>query len=1562
MVTADTVSFGQVLDHLRSVAKDDGATKGRLFERLIRSFLRTDELYRDRFRNVWLWDEYPGRNGRPDFGIDVVAEEHGGSLCAMQCKFYAKKTIVKSDIDSFLEAGTRSEFGSMMLFYTASGYGKNVEGALNGHNCKAFNFESLANSNVDWPDLASGITDIKPRPKYKLRNDQEKALSNVEAGFGKNDRGQMIMACGTGKTLISLKMAESMVGKGGLVLYAVPSISLMHQAIRHWSEQRGIPHGYIGVCSDPNVSYGERTDIPIAEMEIRVTTDPDRIAASLKRDSEKMTVVFSTYQSMEKVAEAQKAVGEPFDLVLCDEAHRTTGVEREDGDKSAFLAVHDIDAKKQLYMTATSKIYPKSAKTRAERANAKPYSMDDPATFGNEFYRLDFSDAIRKDLLSDYKVIVLGVDERYGGKALQELVNTTSDAGDINLTDAARMLGLYRILESPDVSNDVRPLQTAIVYTNRIRDSMTFANTFNKLTLKANPGMVFSCDAMHVDGKQNASVRANALQWLRDSNDDPNECRILSNARCLSEGVDVPSLDAICFLNPKSSQVEIVQAVGRVMRKSPGKDYGYVVIPIGIPPNEKSETVLDNNNVFDMVWNILRAMRSHDGRLDIEANMADLRKKMINNVKIIGIDREGRIRPQQEPQTFPLGELDVPADALYSKIVEEVGDRRYLEHWARDVKDVVERLHERIRIVISSDGARKKFDTFMGGLHEIINNSLTEEEGIDMLSQHMVTHRIFNALFDSDDFARQNPISIVMDGAITELQKHGLETELKDIEGFYKSVEDRVSGLDSHDARQPIISELYGRFFKIAFPKMADRLGVVYTPPEIVDFILRSVDHALRENFGRGLTDENVNVIDPFTGAGTFITRMMSPELSLIHDKDIGRKYHSELFANEILLLAYYIAAVNCESMYGQRSGRFERFNGISLTDTFNTGSIEEHMGDIMASPKQRIKRQRSSNITAIIGNPPYSAGQNSYNEENPNVRYPDIDWRIKDTYAKKSKANYVNSLYDSYIRSFRWASDRIGESGIIAFVTNAGFLRSEGGAGVRACLHEEFTDVWCFDLRGNQRTQGETSKREGGKIFGSGSRSPVAITILIKNPDKKDHTIHYKDIGDYLDMEQKLKMIQNAVSISGIKDWQIIKPDKNHDWIDQRDGSFTKYLAMGSREAKSGNGNAIFRTYSLGIVTNRDAWLYNSSKNELSKNMKVHIDYCNAQDLKNPKIDPMQAKWTRDLSKSLARLNSKPKFEKGRIRTALYRPFFRQHVYFEEKAFVHCPYRIPLFFPKACSENLVICIPHKFTGDFSTIITDITPDLHIIAANQCFPLYTYDQNSKKTMQKENITDYVLNEYQSHYRDSKITKTDIFYYIYGLLHHPTYRRKYANSLTREIPHIPTAPDFWAFKDAGKALADLHLGYFDENRNDNRYPLGEPKNRFGKPLKMIFAKSKDPKTGRQTANHTMLKINDILAYDNIPMTNYRINGRESLEWLIDRYKVTTDKESGITNNPCENLTEKDMISMVERAVYVSVKSDEITNRLPKEFEPADWKPKKTGLDLHMDIGGTAQSTL
>ena len=1342
MTSTNTSSFGQALRHLRSVANDNGTTKGKLFERLVKSFLQTDDIYTDRLRNVWLWDEYPGKGARSDFGIDIVAEERDGSLCAIQCKFYSKRTVMKQDIDSFLEAGSRKEFGSMMLFYTASGYGKKVEDALKGHGCKAFNFESLANSNVNWPDLANGVTQIKPKPKYELRDDQNKALNDVINGFGKNDRGQLIMACGTGKTLISLKIAESMVGKGGLVLYAVPSISLMHQAIRYWSEQRSIPHGYIGVCSDPKVSHGEKTDIPIVEMEVHVTTDSNKIANSLKYDRKKMTVVFSTYQSMDAIVKAQKKSGGRFDLVLCDEAHRTTGVEHDvssktavskGNDMSSFLLVHnDVRARKRLYMTATPKLYPRAAKTRAERANAKPYSMDDPDTFGNEFYRLDFSDAIEKDLLSDYKVIVLGVDERYGGQALQKLVDTTTDSGDINLTDAARMLGLYRVLEDPDRENGVPSLQTAIVYTNRIRDSRTFAKTFDDLTLKANPDKLFRCDAEHVDGTQNATVRADFLQWLRDSTDDQNECRILSNAECLSEGVDVPSLDAICFMNPKSSQVRIVQAVGRVMRKHPKKRYGYVIIPIGIPPNEKSETILDNNRVFDMVWNILVAMRSHDNRLNVEANMADLRQKMISNVRIFGIDRNGNLRTQQDPQKFPLGELDVPADALYSKIVEHVGDRRYFEYWARDVKYVVERLQDRIRTVVSNGKAGEKFREFMSGLHEIINASLTEDDGVDMLAQHMVTRRIFNALFESEKFAVQNPMSIVLDGTVKELQKHGLESELDGIQGFYESVENRISGLNTHTARQTIITDLYGKFFKIAFPKMASRLGVVYTPTKIVDFILRSVDHVLRDNFGRGLTDKNVNIIDPFTGTGTFITRLMSSDLGIIRDRDVDRKYRDELFANEIILLAYYIAAVNCESVYEQRTGGFEPFNGISLTDTFNNTSLDDHTGDIMATPKRRIKRQRNANITVVIGNPPYSGGQASANEANPNTSYPELEARIKETYIHMAPKGNTRGLYNPYVKALRWASDRIGDSGVIGFITPSAWITGNSEVGIRAYFKKEFTDIWCFNLGGNVKST--HWREEGAKVFGSGSTVGVAITILVKNPQKTKTMIRYKKIKRIEKTEDKQREIGDIGSIVGISGWEVIPDNPYNDWVNRRgriDNKFETYMPMGNKDAKRGKTNkTLFGIYSNGLKSRRDAWVYNVSKKELEINVKTMIDYCNTQDPDKFIINPKKVAWTPHLSKEMKKTGKPIQFLKSNIRIATFRPFIKHYLYFSP-IFVSDKALIPLLFPTNNYKNPTITVPDKIKGTFSTLMTDTTTDLHIHEATQCFPLHVKNSTDK---------------------------------------------------------------------------------------------------------------------------------------------------------------------------------------------------------------------------------------
>ena len=884
-----------------------------------------------------------------------------------------------------------------------------------------------------------------------------------------------------------------------------------------------------------------------------------------------------------------------------------------------------------------------------------------------------------------------------------------------------------------------------------------------------------------------------------------------------------------------------------------------------------------------------------------------------------------------------------------------------------DYRDALGRFGENLGGII--DSTRKTVDMairgsaaykaaakkLLGMFRETISDAITLSDIRDMLVQHILTHRIFSMVYDVKTFQGSNAVARELE-SLKELL--GLTESRVD----YSDIEVIAESITGTGERQEFLKRLYETFYEQYDPKKADRDGIVYTPTEVVEFIVKSTDHLLRKNFARSLSDEEVVILDPFTGTGTFIIHV----LERISMEQLKKKYTGGLHANEISILPYYIAALNIENAYRERTGEYREFGNMCWMDTFESGTKNyEKMTEYMGYENvRRIAEQQKRRINVIVGNPPYSAGQNDFNEENPNMSYPHIDARIRETYARKTKSANINSLYDSYIRAFRWASDRIAESGIVAFVTNGGFLRSDAASGIRAYMHEEFTDVWCLDLRGNQRTQGETSRREGGKIFGSGSRAPVAITILVRNPDKKEHEIHYRDIGDYLSREQKLKTIGNAGSIPGLKGWEPIEPDGNYDWLDQRDDTFTQYIQMGTKETKLGKGdeNAVFRIYSNGIKTNRDAWMYNSSRDKLSKNMSTHIDYCNKQDPNNPVIDPCQAKWSRDLSKNLARLDTKLEFEKKRIRTTLYRPFFRQHLYFDEKVFIDVSYRIPSFFPKKDSKNLVICVRYKFTGDFSTFITDITPDLEVVHHGQCFPLYTYVQKGKKTIQKENITDYALKEYRAHYHDDKISKIDIFYYVYGLLHHPDYRKKYANNLFRELPHIPMAPGFRAFKEAGKALADLHLGFFNEDGKDNRYPLGPPKRRFDKPTKLAFDRYRDPETGRQRTNYARLKINGILAYDSIPETDYRVNGRTPLEWLADRYRLTTDKESGITNNPCEKLTEKDMISLVERAVHVGIRSDEIIGDLPDEFEPADWKPKKTGLDVHMDLGGPTQSVL
>ena len=1576
--------FYNALNYIRENANTQYG-KGRLFERLIRSYLLEDPFYQKRFSEVYLWSEWAEL--RPEFdgvdiGIDLVAEERAGGYCAIQCKCYAENTrIAKGHLDTFISASAREPFTARMFVDTGSDWSANLRRTLDGLQppCQRISAADLASRPVKWPDLSTEEAEQLDyqQETFSLREHQQEAFDDVTNGFEDVDRGKLIMACGTGKTFTALRIAEEVAGVGGRVLYLVPSIGLFSQAMREWAEQQSVPHRYIGICSDTRAGKTSE-DASILELEIPVTTNPTAISEALqKTDEGTMKVVFSTYHSLPIVEAAQDAGAPPFDMILCDEAHRTTGVEHPDDTTSPFVLVHNADrirAKKRLYMTATSRLYTEGAKVKAARHDREVYSMDDPETYGPEFHRLPFSRAVEQDLLSDYKVVVLAMSEQDADAALQ----TYRIAGgkEININDATKIVGCWRALQNPERRSpddpEIKPLTRAIAFTNTIANSKSLVNHWDGVIESAMERMPedqrpqdFNIETEHIDGKDNALKRKNRIEWLKGDADGT--CRILSNARCLSEGIDVPALDAVLFMSPRNSHVDIVQAVGRVMRKAPGKTYGYIVLPVAIPAGEDPADILNNNERFAAVWNVLRALRSHDDRLNAEINRIDLNTTAPDRIIFSGdgLDGDGNgSSPGLDGQQLFLP-VDLPPDAIFAKIVERCGDRKYWESWAKDVADIFLRIVGRIESLLDTpenDALREWFGDFHEELKSSINDTITRSNAIDMMAQHILTRPVFEALFDNYDFASGNPVAIALDKLRNDFAEFGLEDETRDLEKFYESVRMRARGIDNSEGRQRVLLELYEKFFAAALKKDAERLGIVYTPVEVVDFILQSANEVLQDEFGRSLSDEGVHILDPFTGAGIFLARLLQSDL--IRPNDLARKYRAELHANEIVLLAYYIAAVNIEEAFRGRRGEdsgYEPFNGIVLTDTFNLNKKRSLFPkEWLPDNNERAERQQELPIQVIIGNPPWSAGQRSATDDNPNVEYPELEKRVSETYAERVKTTLKRTLYDTYKMAIRWASDRIQENGVVAFVTNGSWIDGNADAGIRACLAEEFSSVYVINLRGNQRTQGEVSRREGGKVFGGGSRAPVAITIFVKNPNATHEgcKIHYRDIGDYLTREEKLNTLREAASIKGFNDWGTITPNSHYDWIGQRSGAFTKFYPLGTTEAKAKKvDNAIFHLYSLGLSTNRNAYVYNFSRDTCAeKALLMTQDYLTAvSDLEaNSGLTVKEVthcystniKWDDTLQNRLKQ-RKKTKFSDDYIREVIYRPFVATNCY-ADYTFITRKGQMDKIFPDSSSENRAICVTGVGSKIlFSAFMTDTLPDLELISKGQCFPRWQYPRpvdtsNTTSEFQGfdeaperiDNISDTALRTFQNHYRDDTITKDDIFDYVYGILHAPSYREQFANDLSKMIPRIPFAPDFHAFAQAGAALADLHLNY----ETCEQYPLELIFSGQGKPQSKHFQLGKRAMRFTDKDTKTTLIINDHVRLSGIPEEAHRyvVNGRTPLEWFIDRYKITQDKDSGIINDPngwFENP--RDLITAIERIVYVSVESTRIIERLPSE---------------------------
>ena len=743
--TPTNPGFQSTLDYIRERATSE-YRKGELFERLMLTYLTEDPDYKEQFSEVYLykdWAELQTGYDANDIGIDLVAKERHGGYCAIQCKCYAEDTrISKPAIDSFISASASERFTSRLIVDTGGEWGPNALRTIDPikDKLRIIRYSDLESSPFDWPDLSlhdPGQLTYKQR-RFHLKDHQKEAFDDVINGFKEADRGKLIMACGTGKTFTALKIAEEIAGTEGRVLYLVPSIGLLSQAMREWSDQRGVPHSYIGICSDKHAGAATE-DASIQELKIPVTTDPSEISRALhKPDTSKMTVVFCTYQSLPIIEEAQNNGAPQFDIILCDEAHRTTGVDRPGDKTSPFVLVHDADrirASKRLYMTATAKLYTESAKTKALDYNIDVFSMDDEEKYGPQFHRLPFSKAVEIGELSDYRVAIFGISEYEVNSALGG--NTGKYGSEININDATRIIGCWRALQNPENKQKddetLKPLRRVITFTNKIDESKALEHYWNNIIEDAIEKLPedeiptnFKCETKHVDGTDHALNRRARLDWLKG--DVEGVCRILSNARCLSEGIDVPALDAVIFYKPRKSHIDVVQAVGRVMRKAPGKQFGYVILPVAIPDDRDPAAALNDNERFSNVWSVLNALRSHDDRLDAKINSIDLNKEMPDSIVIGG---GGGGDPSWVGEQLSLLPIEIPVEAILSKIVEKCGDKRYWENWAKDVAEIFDRLVDRIQNLLDNPenaALSERFESFHAELKKTINTSITREQ------------------------------------------------------------------------------------------------------------------------------------------------------------------------------------------------------------------------------------------------------------------------------------------------------------------------------------------------------------------------------------------------------------------------------------------------------------------------------------------------------------------------------------------------------------------------------------------------------------------------------------------------------------------------------------------------------------------------------------------------------------------------------------------------------------------------------------------------------------------
>ena len=1552
---------------------DNQRDRGTAFEKMVVAYLKNEPTYKQKFSDVWMLSEVPAEYhiSKRDTGVDIVVKDYAGNLTAVQAKYYKGK-VGKDTINSFVAEAGKDYYAAGMLVSSTDEWNRNAEAALE-NNTKPFTrigLSQLRRADVDWKKFSfAKENNLSQKVQKKLRNYQKTAINNSITYFKNHDRGKLIMAPGTGKTFTSLKIAEALMNDQKkhqfYVLYLVPSIQLLTQTLFNWNNDvsDNIHMISFSVVSDSkaNKKKGKNDDtLGAKDIGFEPTTNVEELVKNFKYaeridTGNEMTVVFSTYQSIDVIHKAQEQGIPEFDLIIADEAHRTASTTKLNED-SAFTEVHsnkNVQGKLRLYQTATPKIYDANTKRKAKENSIVVSSMDDEERYGKEIFRLGFGDAVAQGYLTDYKVTVLAVNESYINKDMQHVMAADNQ---LKVDDIGKIIGVWNAMVKRDgITGEITgaPMKRAIAFTDTIKHSKAISDEFETVVneyLDAQSTDSFQVDVHHVDGGLNALQKEEQIDWLADDNVEDNHARVLSNVRFLTEGIDVPNLDAIIFFSPKKSQVDIVQAVGRIMRRAKGKEYGYIILPIVVADGVDPRDALDNDKQYKQVWQVLNALRSTDERFDAEVNKLDLNKKKDGRINFIGVnsspDEDVTEEKGLEAEQKQDGQMSLPLDfeemrnAFYGKVVQKVGDRRYLEDWSKDVADIAKMYIRRINNLIdSNEGAKNAFNKFLTSLHHNINDSINKDDAVQMLAQHLITEPIFDALFGDYDFVKNNVVSKSLNDIITTLKVFGFAKEQEQLKPFYKSVKLRASGIDNAEGKQRLIVTLYDKFFSTGFKDTTEQLGIVFTPVEVVDFIIHSVDDALQKYFGKHLSDKGVHILDPFTGTGTFITRTLQylkqqmDEGKITFD-NILRKYLHELHANEIILLSYYIAAINIEAVFDEVNGPdrdYQPFEGIVLTDTFESTERQNSFIDVLLGQNnERLKKQQEQPITAIISNPPYSIVNHNSNRLDSNMHYPKLEQEIANTYVKDSTTKNSISMYDSYIKAFRWATDRIQKKGIVGFITNSGYLDSKSADGFRANLYKDFNHIYIYNLRGAIHGKtGQLAKDEGQNIFNI--MTGVSIIILVKD-GTLEHQIHYADIGKGLSRKEKLRLIKKNNSIFNIPT-HILKPDKFNDWLNQRNTEYESFIPL----ADDHSSHAIFGSHTMGVKTNRDAWVIGFGKNEVKNKTHKLIQHYNnelqslAKD-KDYKVnnDPKYIKWTSKLLKA-ARANNIIKYTDKKLIKTLYRPFTKKWMYYDELLIER---------PRSYAEewglsNLMLFTTGRgISRNFSSIVTNQIPNAELMYAGQGFIKDIHHEDS----------DELIKEPTSNMRKISETLSEpskIFAYIYALLNEKDYQEKYANNLRKDIAKIPIVKGIDKFVKIGKELISLHLNY-EEVEPYKQVTIrlnGVPNYRVNK---MKYGKKKDPKTGKSVKDRSTIIFNSYITISDIPEKAYQyiVNGKSAIEWIMDQYKVKTDNKSGIIDDPNDYSDDpKYIFNLLLRIINVSVQTVDLIDQLPK-FEIDD----------------------